>query len=91
MVNYYYQAGSQCNVKSIIKGLFTGYGKVPEYECSMRCPGNSDQICGNHWRNSLYDLGSSSTDTGEPGSADTDGNLGKNLRGAWAKIWKMWE
>ncbi len=30
------------------------YGAAPETECNMACDGNSSQICGGWYRNSIY-------------------------------------
>ena len=30
------------------------YPKKPEHECNMQCKGNSKEICGGGWRNSIY-------------------------------------
>ena len=30
------------------------YGKANEADCYLECAGNSTQICGGYWRNSVY-------------------------------------
>ena len=30
------------------------YPKKPDHECNMQCKGNSNEICGGRWRNSIY-------------------------------------
>ena len=32
------------------------FGKEDESDCGTSCPGNSDQICGGYYRNSVYEL-----------------------------------
>ena len=32
------------------------FGKEDESDCATLCPGNSDQICGGYYRNSVYEL-----------------------------------
>ena len=52
---------------------------MSEYECSLRCSGNYDQICGDHWRNSVYDLGPSDDgDDGPSGSGETTESLSRH-------------
>ena len=33
---------------------YGGYGKADEADCNTECNGNSTQMCGGDWRNSVY-------------------------------------
>ncbi|XP_038056076.1 tyrosine kinase receptor Cad96Ca-like [Patiria miniata] len=59
--------------------VYDKHGKKPESDCQDRCTGNSDQICGDSWRISVYRIldGVCSNDIGPPTNGD---NAISNLR-----------
>ena len=48
------QMGTQCFCGNSSYGT---YGSAPESECSMNCSQDPSSMCGNHWRNSVYEIG----------------------------------
>lgn len=48
--------GAQGAVYCFCGGSYGRYGKVNDSECKTPCQGNSKQMCGADWRNSVYQL-----------------------------------
>ncbi|XP_022089708.1 cell wall integrity and stress response component 3-like isoform X2 [Acanthaster planci] len=57
------------------------HGRQPESDCQDKCPGNSDQICGDRWRLSVYRIsqGVCSNDIGPPTNGDHTINNPRSL------------
>uniref|UniRef100_A0A1I8IQU1 WSC domain-containing protein n=1 Tax=Macrostomum lignano TaxID=282301 RepID=A0A1I8IQU1_9PLAT len=45
------QSNSECSCDS----SYVSWGPAPEFQCNQKCRGNSAQMCGGAWRNSIYE------------------------------------
>ena len=50
-------AGVQHSSECFCGNEYDKYGRAAAGDCNMACAGNSSQICGGGWRNSVYKFG----------------------------------
>ncbi|XP_072020010.1 uncharacterized protein [Amphiura filiformis] len=62
------------------------HGQVSESDCSHQCNGNGRQYCGAGWRNSVYDLGGTSTIRLVGGDNSYTGRVELYDSGSWSSI-----
>ncbi len=50
-------AGLQNSNQCFCGNSYGEHGAAPIEDCKSECKGNSEQICGGSWRNSIYSVG----------------------------------